>query len=571
MIFGGGAKGRLLFGSSSSACVSGAFFTSPTSSFLHHTFPTSKSVLLRSTATLAAATIMYVESCSSPTTTATTATNAASRFALRIPESTWRNQALDYQTEIHTLLKPGMMMEGEDASAPSLSALRQQRHRHRNGGTPKAAATRSTLPTPKLEWTALDLKHPVYNFLIEYYGIKGAKGVKRLARWAPSFALDVNHHDDDNENDRWGGILLQGATMEDYSDDGALLHLKGSTLIPNEGILFHHPSVTYNNQDIMNGLSSSSVSGEIHQENTFQNPNEIRNKKDSDNNNVPTDTDAARIRAVAPFLWYRAVLEQTLSAEPILHCHGLHEWAMQYHPPNAAPPPSNQYQSHLQLRVSQATLNDVVERRQGIHCTHVDALRYFAPAAASFNRAGPKLHRLDQLRMEQPACVHAHMDLLKMALKLQPYCSSTTSIAAAGDGSGSSTSETEPHGSSCFLLPRILRVALDARRLDVAASPYDASQYDGVPDAIPIETEEGRCEYQRQQMRLMKQAAPVRRDLLSAYNAFLHSAFDARLLQAAESTTTAVAPERFALTEPGGLPWRRNLVGANASRTAEMA
>ena len=49
------------------------------------------------------------------------------------------------------------------------------------------------------------------------------------------------------------------------------------------------------------------------------------------------------------------------------------------------------------------------------------ALRYFAPAAAPLNKQGASLPRAQQMALEQPACVHASMDMLKIALKLQPW------------------------------------------------------------------------------------------------------------------------------------------------------
>lgn len=95
------------------------------------------------------------------------------------------------------------------------------------------------------------------------------------------------------------------------------------------------------------------------------------------------------------------------------------------------------------------------------------------------------------------------MDLLKICLKLQPY----------GDPQ---------------LLQRVLTTALAARRLDIAASPYDASSY-GI-DVVPVDTSEGRAMYRTQQLELMKQSECVRQDLLSAYNAFLSLAFDDEVL-----------------------------------------
>ena len=111
------------------------------------------------------------------------------------------------------------------------------------------------------------------------------------------------------------------------------------------------------------------------------------------------------------YVWYREVLGRTLGPDraPVLHCYGLHEWAMQYQPAGARPPPSATYQAHaMPLRVDRATINAAVERK-GVSCTHVDALRFFAPAAAPLNSHGATLERVDQLRLEQPACVHAHM------------------------------------------------------------------------------------------------------------------------------------------------------------------
>jgi hypothetical protein len=358
----------------------------------------------------------------------------------------------------------------------------------------------------------LDRENPVFNFLIEYYGLKGAKGPKRLARWSPNPVLVFHDKDritslDDlmmmtmtmtmqsehshttdcygcNDERAKGGILLEGATEDDV---GGVLHLKGS-MLDKQGILYSPASFFA----------------------------------------VPKVDDSATA-AATPFLWYRSVLCNTLAKEPVLHCHGLHEWAMQYHPPGADAPPSAKYQSHLPLRVSRSTINEAVERR-GISCTHVDALRYFSPAAGPLNRHGASLQRTDQLRLEQPGCVHAHMDLLKMTLRLQPFVDPT-------------------------LLRDVLDIALASRRLDVAASPYDATAY-GV-DVVPIETAEGRGEYRRQQLQLMERADPVRRELLRAYDLFLRMAFDGSIIERAQ---TRAAAERFAKAEPGGLPWRKNLI-----------
>ena len=236
------------------------------------------------------------------------------------------------------------------------------------------------------------------------------------------------------------------------------------------------------------------------------------------------------LKAIAPFQWYASILRTTLDSDPVLHCHGLHEWAMLYHPDGAPPPPSATYQKSLPFRVSRTVINHAVERR-GIRCTHVDALRFFAPAAGPLNKHGAELARTDQLLLEQKGCVHAHMDLLKIGLKLGGFIDSQ-------------------------LLVDVLEVALDSRKLDVAASPYDASSFGLEP--IPVETSEGRRMYRDEQLRLMKQSEPIRQRLLDAYKVFMTLAFDQRLLGPCTASGAAgyVAPERLARATPGGLPWR---------------
>jgi hypothetical protein len=323
-----------------------------------------------------------------------------------------------------------------------------------------------------LDWRALDPQHPVTNFLRDYYGLKGLQGVRRLARWSPSLSL-LPCHD--------GGILLQGGQDDDFAH---VLSLRGAVPVEdddnnNDSGILYSPALFFHKQTSLTATT--------------------------------TTTMEESIRAAAPYLWYRAVLQQTLQAAPHYYCHGLHEWAMQYTPSTttAAPPKSAQYQAHLPLRVSSKVICETVER-QGVHCTHVDALKYFAPAAVPLNQCehavGRPLVRHEQLLYEQPACVHAHMDLLKMTLKLQPF------VDAA-------------------LLAKVLELSLHARRLDVAASPYDASAY-GIA-AIPIETLQGRAQYRQEQKHLVRQAQPLRRALLHAYEQFLRAAFAPHVLQAA--------------------------------------
>jgi len=113
-----------------------------------------------------------------------------------------------------------------------------------------------------------------------------------------------------------------------------------------------------------------------------------------------------------------------------------------------------------------------------------------------------------------------------------------------------------------------LDVSLSARKLDVEASPYDVTAYGG--GVVPVETEEGRKLYRERQMELMESAEPVRRRLLDAYQVFMQLSFDEKLLKGHFSRQVSTidsigkpyaAPERFARAEPGGLPWRKNIIG----------
>ena len=177
-------------------------------------------------------------------------------------------------------------------------------------------------PSSDDNWTALDPVHPVYNFLIEYYGLTGSKGPRRLARWSPDPRLLLSPLGDDHiiddetgiirtsdaafdaamvaSNGR-GGILLQNARVDDL---GGMLHMKGSVPIPiaNSGELYgilYNPALYYESR-----ISSS----------------------------IMVDTDDASdderqkqlLKAIAPFQWYASILRTTLDSDPVLHCHGLH-------------------------------------------------------------------------------------------------------------------------------------------------------------------------------------------------------------------------------------------------------
>ena len=64
-------------------------------------------------------------------------------------------------------------------------------------------------------WLALSTTHPVYNFLEEYYHIRGAKGTRRLARFSAGPA-----------------VTLQGATEADLGGSGGVLSAPNPDLNP---------------------------------------------------------------------------------------------------------------------------------------------------------------------------------------------------------------------------------------------------------------------------------------------------------------------------------------------------
>eukprot|EP00980_Cylindrotheca_fusiformis_P024809 scaffold12503_cov143-Cylindrotheca_fusiformis.AAC.3 len=214
---------------------------------------------------------------------------------IRIRNQVWRAAASQHQEKIKTLLQPGLT----PLDHPLNSGVRKHYQKQSTG-----------------DWaTALDPKNPVYNFLIEYYGLKGAKGTRRLSRWSPSPGLllqstskieTVEHLEElsssyDREPnslqvvDSHRGILLEGAEEHDF---GSTIHLRGATLIDGEGVIYS-PAAFYGKSD--------------------------DSRRDE------------KLRLSAPFLWYQSILKQTLGADPILHCYGLHEWAMQYQPKGAQP------------------------------------------------------------------------------------------------------------------------------------------------------------------------------------------------------------------------------------------
>lgn len=161
-------------------------------------------------------------------------------------------------------------------------------------------------------------------------------------------------------------------------------------------------------------------------------------------------------------------------------CFGLHEWAMVHRLREG-----EQRHEALPLRLSQAETDAVVERERLV-CSHVDAYRFFTPAARPLNATEPT--RETQVQRDNPACLHVGMDLYKWAMKLTPLVPSDLVL-------------------DCFEHARETRV------LDMEASPYDVRPLGyGV---VAIETPAGKAEYVRRQRALAESSDTLRERILA--------------------------------------------------------
>jgi hypothetical protein len=164
-------------------------------------------------------------------------------------------------------------------------------------------------------------------------------------------------------------------------------------------------------------------------------------------------------------------------------CFGLHEWAMVYR--------AEETRHDRPLRLGSAGTDTVVESHR-IQCSHFDAYRFFTPAAVDLNTLRPG--RDDRADFEQPACLHAGMDLYKHAFRLSPLvCSDLVA--------------------DCFEL------AWEIRIMDMRAAPYDLTGITLDPTGEPwtpirIETAEGKQEYAAAQRAFADRAAPLRQRLI---------------------------------------------------------
>lgn len=183
-------------------------------------------------------------------------------------------------------------------------------------------------------------------------------------------------------------------------------------------------------------------------------------------------------KRISSLQWMLQMLKNTRESRPAFGCFGMHEWAMVY---RSERPRHDQ----LPLRMEAEELADFVESRP-LLCTHFDAYRFFTPAAKPMNKN--KLSRENFHETEQPGCIHSNMDLYKWAFKLYPWISSSLILEA-------------------------FELAIEARHIDMQASPYDLREQGLEP--IKIETDAGRKEYKQLQEMIFQKGLPIRDKIIS--------------------------------------------------------
>jgi hypothetical protein len=181
------------------------------------------------------------------------------------------------------------------------------------------------------------------------------------------------------------------------------------------------------------------------------------------------------------------ILTGTQQRDAHFGCFGMHEWAMVYRSD-----PQAIRHSRQPLRMSIEDISDVVDD-VGLRCTHIDAFRFFTEAATPLNQHVPT--RENQPNLEQGGCIHANMDLFKYSMWFQPFIPGDLVL-------------------DCFAL------AVQAREIDMRASPYDLTEFGHEP--IAVETSRGRSEYAKSQRVIADLAGTLRQRLVQVLEIVMH-------------------------------------------------
>lgn len=198
------------------------------------------------------------------------------------------------------------------------------------------------------------------------------------------------------------------------------------------------------------------------------------------NDGIIADTSTIPERRLNALNWIYSLLLSVGKSKPFLGCYGIHEWAMVYKTESRRHP-------DIPLRISNRKVEEFVDT-QPVICSHYDAYRFFTKSARHLNYHRPGADR--RLELEQSGCIHVTMDLYKWAYKPYPWIQSE-------------------------LIADAFELAIEARKTDMRASPYDLKNF-GLPP-IPVETKEGRDQYRLEQQSLCEKAKPIRYRLIKAY------------------------------------------------------
>ena len=210
-----------------------------------------------------------------------------------------------------------------------------------------------------LERRARGQRHPVWDFLFDYYPITPGQ----LKHFTPGFEF-----------------ALADATAEDIA------HLKFFRL--------QHVNGTNTASGAMAGGKKDADEGGASEHGV-------------DKATAVFDTQAYLNKRGKTVRYILDLLQQTASRPAHFDCFGLHEWAMVYHTD------SPRHRDPLRLTPAQT---DAVVDSHTIKCSHYDAYRFFTKDAVDKNTLRPT--RATQPMCEQGGCLHANMDLYKWASKL---------------------------------------------------------------------------------------------------------------------------------------------------------
>lgn len=209
---------------------------------------------------------------------------------------------------------------------------------------------------------------------------------------------------------------------------------------------------------------------------------------DFDADSVEVDTVDFRCERGDTLDYIAELLSRTLRRRGTFGCFGMHEWAMVYRSD------LHGTRHSIPLRLGPDETDRIVESNR-IVCSHFDAFRFFSPEATGMNALTPTRETAPSL--EQPACLHAGMDVYKWAIKLGPVIPGELLLDA-------------------FALARDIRV------VDMRASPYDLSGWGYSP--IPVETAAGKASYVAAQRDFAERGNALRERILTAIGPLVEGA-----------------------------------------------